>query len=81
MATFKNLQDEVSKMDMTDSLSNRIDNVLDRARINADDTCHVEKTAPAAEYDAIALATVSDILSFENDQQVAAWFAARGVQW
>jgi len=64
------------------SLADRVDDVLDRARINADDTCYIEKTLPVAEYDQVALDSVACILSErETDEDVRAWFETQGVKW
>lgn len=82
MTTFKQLQDTASKMEIVHgNLADRLDDVLDRARINADDTCHVEKTQPVDQYDYIALNTVSEILSYLDDKEVCDWFAANNVTW
>jgi hypothetical protein len=63
------------------SLADRVDDVLDRARINADDTCYVEKSVPEGEYDSIALASVECVLSErDTDADVIAWFASHGVK-
>lgn len=65
-----------------EGLGDRVDQVLDCARINADDTCCVEKSLPMAEYDAVALETVCGILSSRDaDDEVRGWFKAQGVQW
>lgn len=81
--TFAALQAKVAAVGPCRSggLVDRLDDVLDRARINADDTCYVEKAQPTDQWDAIALATVSDILSATPDKNVCAWFARNGVEW
>lgn len=80
--TFAALQNTVAKMEIErGNLADRLDDVLDRARGNADDTVYLEKTVPVTEYDAIGLATVGEILSYSTDQEVCAWFAAQGVTW
>lgn len=82
--TFRSLEVLVSKMDLTVgrlSLADRLDDILDRARVNADDTCYTEKTVPVTQYDRAALDTVASILSYTNDPEVCAWFAAQGMEW
>lgn len=80
--TFASLQDQVSKMEIKQgNLADRLDNVLDIARGNADDTCYLEKTVEVAKYDSIAMATVSELLSYSKDEEVCKWFANQGVTW
>jgi hypothetical protein len=80
--TFKSLQNTVSRMEVRrGNLADRLDAVLDSARVNADDTCHVEKAQPVATYDAVALASLESILSYEKDSEVCDWFEAQGVTW
>ena len=88
--TFAGLRDAVDRMDhgtveqnvFATTLATRLDDVLDRARINADDTVYVEKAAVAAEWDRIALDTVSDILSQSGtDGDIVEWFLAQGVRF
>jgi hypothetical protein len=61
------------------NLADRIDSILDSGRINADDTIYLEKSAPSDQWDAIALASVCDLLAYSKDKPVLAWFARHGV--
>lgn len=80
--TFATLRTLVDKMEIQKgNLADRLDDVLDRARWNADDTVYTEKTVPASDWDSIALATVSEILAYGSDAEVSAWCAAQGVEW
>jgi len=60
------------------NLADRVDDVLDNARINADDTLRAN---PAENHSAIALATVGCLLSCSNDNEVCAWFQAQGITY
>jgi hypothetical protein len=78
--TFAKLRDEISYMDIIKgNLEDRVDDVLDKARVNADDTVYVDKSAPASEWDSIALGSISDVLAYHKDPEVIKWFSDRGV--
>jgi hypothetical protein len=81
--TFVQLRKMVDDMGVVHGeLSDRLDDILDRARINADDTCYLEKTRSVEDYDRVALDTISDILSqSETDADVCRWFIAQGVEF
>lgn len=82
MTTFKQVQDKASKLEIIKgNLADRIDDVLDRARINAEDTVYIEKAQDVTKYDHVALDTVSEILSYLDDEEVCDWFAANNVTW
>ena len=81
----------VDKKGMPTDLGRGVDNVLDRARINADDTIHVEKSAPESQYDSIAMDTIESCLACDEDalrgdywnatpNQIRAWFRRHGVR-
>jgi hypothetical protein len=53
---------------------------LGRAENNADDTVYIEKAAPVAEWEDIALRSISLTAPFEQPG-VAAWFKAQGYEW
>ena len=66
--------------------------VLDRARINADDTFVDGVRVTGDEWDRIAVGSVGCVLSMRNEDveccystakadEVRSWFAARGVRW
>lgn len=83
--TFRALQDKVYKK-MTSgallgSVIDRVDGLLDRARINADDTVYLEKACPAEEWERIAMGTLQDILSYSEDGQAKYWFKRQGVSF
>lgn len=64
------------------SLIDRCDDIMDRARINADDTVYVEKSAPADQWSDIATATLEGILSSRDAaDDERAWFTARGIRF
>jgi hypothetical protein len=61
-----------------DCLGSRIDNVLDQACINADDTM---KEGTHQTWDAIAIATIESILAYSNDTEVQNWFKNNGISY
>lgn len=80
--TFAEIQKTVSVMKIErGNLADRINDVLDRARINADDTCYKEKAQPESEYDRIAVDTIREILSYSNDIEVQGWFKSVGIDY
>lgn len=80
--TFDEIKAKAAKLGTTTKLGGEVDHILDSARVNADDTCHVEKSAPVEDYDCIAVGTLRDILSSsETDKAAAAWFKRVGFQW
>jgi hypothetical protein len=81
MTTFHALRQEVDQMEIVDgNLAARLDYILDSARIDADDTCYVQNTAPVEAYDRVALDSVAEILRHSDDAEAREWFAARGVK-
>jgi hypothetical protein len=82
MTTFHALRHEVDQMEILESnLVARLDHILESARIDADETCHVEKAAPVEDYDRVALDSVVEILGHSDDAEAREWFAAHGVKW
>ena len=79
--TFEQLQEKAAMMIKHGKLADRVDNVLDLARINADDTIYVENVRPVIEYDQTALNTLAMILSHSRDEQVQGWFRLVGFSW
>jgi hypothetical protein len=80
--TFEEIKAKAAKLGTATKLGGEVDYILDSARVNADDTCYVEKSAPAADYDRIAVDTLRDILSAsETNKTAAAWFKRVGFQW
>jgi hypothetical protein len=77
LATYDSLREAADKMKRT-ALFHRIDNVLDQARINADDTVYLEKNH--CDWNEMAVNTIEGILSYHNDKAVIAWFVRRGVR-
>jgi hypothetical protein len=79
--TFEALTAEVERADIKHgSVLDRVDDILDKARQNAYDTCYVEQAAALDRYDEIALATVCCLLADSTDKLVKRWFAKRGVE-
>ena len=77
---FQTLRDQLPVDFRHGSVEDRVDDLFDKARINADDTVFVEKARPIAEWDAVAMASVVDLLSFSTDAAVNRWFAERGIR-
>jgi hypothetical protein len=84
-----NLKDE--RGHLTD-MGHAVDDVLDRARINADDTIYVEKSRPETDYDEIAYGSIAGFLCGSDDElrgdywktspnQIRAWFKRHGYRW
>jgi hypothetical protein len=48
---------------------------------NAHTTCFEDKSMPASEYDAVALASLEFNLSYCDDMAVCQWFAENDVKW
>lgn len=68
----------VTRFDIAD----QIDEVLDSARINANDTIYIEKAAPESEWNLIFKGTIESILAFgDYSAEVKAWFAAQGIRY
>lgn len=79
--TFQELRTAADKMDCLHGIGSRVDNILDQARINADDTVYAEKARPSSEYDRIAADTVAELLSYSSDAEAQAWFRGVGFSW
>lgn len=82
--TFKTLRKKVDAMGdiIIGTLADKLDDVLDRARINADDTVYVEKAQSVAQWNKIAYASIQDILSrSDTDEQAVRWFEKNGVSF
>ena len=74
--TYDTLRRDADKMKRT-RLYDRVDHILDSARINADDTVYLEKSA--YDWNGIAVSTIECLLS-DQDQVTVSWFARRGVR-
>lgn len=94
--TFEQIKAKASRLvddrGMLTDLGRGVDDVLDRARINADDTVYVEKSLPESEHDTVAIGSICDILSGRDDDlrgrwwdatpnQIRAWFKRHGVRY
>lgn len=64
---------------MRGTLGDAVDDILDKARINADDTVFVEKSSE--DWDAMAMASLEGILSVSTDPAACDWFRNAGVRW
>lgn len=73
-------------------LGHGVDNVLDRARINAEQTVYVEKSAPESDFGQIAMSTIELCLACDEEElrgeywnaspdEIRAWFKAQGVRY
>lgn len=79
--THRELETEMmAQMDPNNAVWRGVSAILDSARVNADDTVYVERVA-GADWETIAMATISDVLSYCSDAAVCDWFASRGVRW
>ena len=86
MTTFDDLRAAVDQMEIgrgRGSLGDRLDDVLDRARINTEHSvAFALQAVPAEEYGRIALDSIACILSErDTDRDVIAWFTSRGVRY
>jgi hypothetical protein len=86
MTTFKQIQDLAQALYEARTnrvLADEVSNMVDAARINADDTCYVEKSMPVEEYDAVALTSLEQGCCYAEANQLAAvaWFTANGVKF
>lgn len=79
MITFQQIQDKVGHNFVKGSVLDLVDDVLDRARINANDTIYVEMADTEENFDKIAIASIIDILSYETNQKVINWFKEIGI--
>lgn len=78
--TFERLVRKADRLDTRHgSFGARILDVLDNARINADDTVYLEKST--LDWNAVAIASLETILSYSEDKRVNAWFHRNGVTW
>lgn len=69
-----------AELDCLRGLGKRVDEVLDSARINADDTKYLEKNEDQS-WEYIAMSTIEEILSFSSDKEVQDWFIGHGVRF
>ena len=84
MTTFDDLRAAVDQMEIgRGSLGDRLDAVMDKARINAaHSVAFALQAVPPDEYGRIALDSIACILSErDTDRDVIAWFTSRGVRY
>jgi hypothetical protein len=75
LMTFKKLRDQAYA-----TKSEEINEIAGNAEVNANDTVYTEKTAPVAQWDAIAMGTIADQLSSGRySTKTVLWFTKRGV--
>ena len=53
----------------------------DFAVANANDTIHVDKSAPEGEFEQLVLDSLSFTAPFDEDPSVRAWYADHGFTW
>lgn len=79
--TFRSLMDSVHSIEDR-KVRDEVDEALDSARINADDTIHQEKAAPESEWENLAHGSLQSHLSFASISPAAVeWFKKQGVVW
>lgn len=94
MVTFSQLRADCDKMIRTrmSDMAHAVDDILDRARINASDTLTENTNIDPADWDKLALASVESILcerdhnlvseySKSKPATVRKWFERRGVRY
>lgn len=74
---YDNLQSQIDALGYGNALGRRLDNILDEARANADETVYVEKTT--SEWHTVLIASLESLLCYCDDKELSAWFASRGV--
>jgi hypothetical protein len=80
MTSYETLRKSVDALGVVHgTLSDRLDDMLDNARINADDTVYHERAA--TDWNAIATASLESICADTHDHEAAAWFAAHGLRF
>lgn len=81
--TFEELQALVAPICIGwETLGSRLDHMLDRARINADDTVYLEKQAPEEEWSRIALDSLrGECCTKEAEADCVAWLEAHGLKF
>lgn len=58
-----------------------VDQLIDAARVNADDTIFVEHSMSENDWEWCFMESLCQALSYSNDTAAAAWFKAQGVRW
>lgn len=85
MTTFDEIRTAAAKFYSANPgpLAREIDYMVDAARVNADDTCCVEKTRPMEDYDAVAIESLEQACCYAEAHQVeaVAWFVAQGLRF
>ena len=62
-----------------EDIAYRVREMIASAVDNANETIFVEKAAPEADFDAVAIASLESNLCFCDDEKVAEWFIKNGV--
>jgi hypothetical protein len=78
---FQHLENEIQKIGIYTPLGYALNAVHDSARVNADDTIYVEKSAPQEDWGKIAISSLENLLSFCSDKAVCDWYEAHGIRW
>lgn len=63
------------------SLAEEVIDLIDGARVNADDTIYVDKAAPKSKWNAIFAGSLSSLLCERISPAAADFFRANGVRW
>lgn len=79
----RKLATEFYNLDPRNEVACEVINMVDCARVNADDTCFVEKSRPDTEYHQIAMDSLEMQLAYASENQTAAvaWFVSQGVKF
>lgn len=80
--TFHQLEKRAAKIRAVE-LWRGVDNILDVARSNADDTIYVDREAKPYQWNEIAVASIGSLLSEKNytTEAVRRWFRKVGLEW
>lgn len=62
-------------------LWDRIDDIIDSGRVNADDTIYRDKSLPESEWNAVAEGSICTLLCDETNAEVRNWFIAQGIRF
>lgn len=61
------------------SLADEVSYMLDAARVNADDTVYVDKSAPESDWHRIAMDSLESACAYSRNSDAVSWFLAHGV--
>jgi len=79
--TFEQINSKAAKLDWSRGTGKNIHNILDSARINADDTVYTNKSTTESEWDAVACNSLELLLGECKDIRLLNWFRRIGFVW